>query len=247
MSASTTLGRERRGSALASRTPTLWLPTALAAELRGAPRPHPVRVAPAGDALETVTERWQDEWIRGENHAHKTTIRNDRCFAYLIRELGPRTPIGAVDAPVLQEAIERIEQAHGRETAHRALMLANKLWRFAMAKRVVNNNPASGLKATEILAPTTERHYAAIIEPRAFGVLLRSIDSYAGQPVTWLALQLLAITFVRPGELRLATWREFTLGGDAPQWEIPRARMKMRESNHVVPLATQTVTLLRET
>ena len=153
---------------------------ALAAELRGAPRPHPVRVAPAGDALETVTERWQDESIRGENHAHKTTIRNDRCFAYLIRELRPRTPIGAVDAPVLQEAIERIEQAHGRETAHRALMLANKLWRFAMAKRVVNNNPASGLKATEILAPTTERHYAAIIEPRAFGVLLRSIDSTQG-------------------------------------------------------------------
>jgi hypothetical protein len=88
------------------------------------------------------------------------------------------------------------------------LALANKFWRFAMAKRLVNHNPASGLKATEILAPSTERHYAAIIEPRAFGAL-RAIDSYAGQPVTRLALQLLGLTFVRTGELRVATWDEF--------------------------------------
>jgi integrase len=218
----------------------------LAAELRGAARPHPVRVAPAGDELERVAERWQEEWVKAENLSRKTTVRNDRCFGYLIHELGPRTPIGAVDTPILQEAAERIEQAHGRETAHRTLALANKFWRFAMAKRLVTHNPATGLKATEILAPANERHYAAIIEPAAFGTLLRAIDNYAGQPVTRLALQLLALTFVRPGELRLATWDEFTLEGDTPQWEMRRARMKMRESNHVVPLATQTVTLLRE-
>ena len=125
----------------------------LAAELRGAARPHPVRVAPAGDELEKVAERWQEDWVKAENLTRKTTIRNDRCFAYLIHELGPRTPIGAVDTPMLQEATERIEHAHGRETAHRTLALANKFWRFAMAKRLVTNNPASGLKATEILAP----------------------------------------------------------------------------------------------
>lgn len=218
----------------------------LAAQLRGAARPHPVRVAPASDALEKVAERWHQDWLKGENLARKTTIRNDRCFGYLINDLGPRTSIGAVDAPMLQEATERIERAHGRETAHRTLSLANKFWRFAMAKRIVNHNPASGLKAAEILAPANERHYAAIIEPRAFGALLRAVGDYAGQPVTRLALQLLALTFVRPGELRLATWNEFTLDGATPQWEIPRARTKMRESNHAVPLASQTLTLLRE-
>jgi integrase len=218
----------------------------LAAELRGAARPHPVRVAPAGDELERVAERWQEDWVKAENLSRKTTVRNDRCFGYLIHELGPRTPIGAIDTPMLQEATERIERTHGRETAHRTLALANKFWRFAMAKRLVSNNPASGLKATEILAPSSERHYAAIIEPRTFGALLRAIDGYAGQPVTRLALQLLALTFVRPGELRLATWGEFTLEGDAPQWDIPRARTKMRESNHVVPLSAQAVSLLRE-
>jgi integrase len=218
----------------------------LAAELRGAPRPHPVRVAPVGDALEKVTQRWQEDWVKGENLSPKTTVRNDRCFGYLIHELGACTPIGAIDAPMLQDAAERIERTHGRETAHRTLSLANKFWRFAMAKRLVNHNPASGLKAAEILAPANERHYAAIIEPRPFGALLRAIDGYAGQPVTRLALQMLALTFVRPGELRLATWGEVTLDGAAPQWEIPRARMKTRESSHIVPLATQTVTLLRE-
>lgn len=53
-------------------------------------------------------------------------------------------------------------------------------------------------------------HRAAIIEPKAFGALLRTIDGYDGQPETRIALQLLALTFVRPGELRYAASVERT-------------------------------------
>ena len=48
------------------------------------------------------------------------------------------------------------------------------------------------------------KHRAAITEPTELGALLRAIEGYSGQPTTRLALQLSALLFVRPGELRLA-------------------------------------------
>jgi len=45
------------------------------------------------------------------------------------------------------------------------------------------------------------------------------------------------------GELRKAEWSEFNLEG--AEWRIPAERMKMREQ-HIVPLSTQAIALLRE-
>jgi integrase len=64
-----------------------------------------------------------------------------------------------------------------------------------------------------------------------------------GTPETRAALELLALTFVRPGELRPAEWTEIDL--DAAVWEIPAGRMKMRKS-HRVPLAARAVSILKE-
>jgi integrase len=75
------------------------------------------------------------------------------------------------------------------------------------------------------------------------GELLRAIDGYQGGPTTCAALKLAPFTFVRPGELRGAEWREFDLDGDAPQWRIPGERMKMG-TLHIVPLARQAVAIL---
>ena len=47
--------------------------------------------------------------------------------------------------------------------------------------------------------------------PKAFGALLRVIEDYEGMAETRAALELLALTFVRPGELRAAEWPEFDL------------------------------------
>jgi integrase len=49
--------------------------------------------------------------------------------------------------------------------------------------------------------------------------------------------------FVRTVELRGAEWKEFDL--DKAEWRIPAERMKMRVQ-HIVPLARQTVAVLRE-
>ena len=61
--------------------------------------------------------------------------------------------------------------------------------------------------------------------------------------MTKCALQLAPLVFVRPGELRMAQWPEFDL--EKAEWRIPAKRMKMREQ-HIVPLASQAVDILRE-
>ena len=77
--------------------------------------------------------------------------------------------------------------------------------------------------------------------------LLRSIADYdkIGDRQTALALQVLALTFVRTGELIGAEWTEMMLEGNEPIWIVPAERMKMR-TQHVVPLARQVVAILRE-
>jgi integrase len=54
-------------------------------------------------------------------------------------------------------------------------------------------------------------------------------------------MQLMALTFVRTGELIAARWGEFDL--EAAEWRIPAERMKMR-TPHIVPLSTQAVEVL---
>ena len=58
-----------------------------------------------------------------------------------------------------------------------------------------------------------------------------------------MAIRLLLLTAVRPGELRAARWSEFEL--DDATWTIPKERMKARRP-HLVPLPDQAVVILRQ-
>jgi integrase len=91
---------------------------------------------------------------------------------------------------------------------------------------------------------------AAVLEPKKVGELMRSIDGYAGQPVTRSALALSALLFQRPGNIRAMEWAEVDL--EAALWTIPAAKMKRSvhgKTNgrpHLVPLAPQAVAVLEE-
>lgn len=69
------------------------------------------------------------------------------------------------------------------------------------------------------------------------------MDGYEGQPTTRMALQLAALLFVRPGELRHARWSQFDLSEAV--WRIPAEAMKMGRE-HRVPLARQATAIIRE-
>lgn len=84
---------------------------------------------------------------------------------------------------------------------------------------------------------------------RSDGELVRAIRTYDGSAVTRIALQLMALTFVRTKELRHGRWSEIDL--DAKTWTVPWLRMKGKKHgppgpDHIVPLSEQAVALLIE-
>lgn len=167
------------------------------------------------------------------------TIAKFEWFMSLARPTIGARPIGEITAPDILAVLRPIEARGNIETAKKMRGAIGQVFRFAIANGRAENDPTGALKGA--LATPTVTHRAAITEPFAFGALLRAIDGYAGAPETKAALELLALTFVRPGELRFAEWGEFDLVKAV--WEIPAAKMKMRRP-HRVPMSARAVEVL---
>ena len=148
-------------------------------------------------------------------------------------------PIDAVSAPLLLEALRKLERRGVIETAHRARAHAGRVFRYGIATGRATRNPASDLVGA--LEKTKTKHLASLTEPDEIGALLRAFDAYSGATVTTTALKLAPLFFVRPGELRRAQWADFNL--DAGEWRYTTSKTK---TAHIVPLSTQAVALLRE-
>ena len=177
---------------------------------------------------------------RREGKTPKTIAKLAWLLGLALPFIGPR-PISEIKAPEILTVLRRIEARGKHETATRLREIIGGVFRFAVATGRAEGDPTGALKGA--LTIPKVRHRSAIIEPKAFGGLLRAIAGYDGAPETRTALELLALTFVRPGELRAAEWKEFDL--DAAVWAIPAEKMKMKRP-HRVPLAPAAVALLRE-
>jgi integrase len=159
--------------------------------------------------------------------------------SFLFPKLGSRPIRGIVPMELLAE-LRKPEKRGFIETAHRTRSIASRVWRFAVATGRAERDITLDLRGA--LTPVVRENLAGLINPLDIGELLRAIDGYQGVGTTFYALKLAPLTFVRPGELRFAMWSEFDL--DAADWRIPAARMK-RLKPHIVPLARQTIELLK--
>jgi integrase len=150
----------------------------------------------------------------------------------------PISTIGPRD--VLDKVVRKVEARGAIDTAHRLKQLCGQVFRYAVVTGLAERDVTTDLR--EALVTKTTKHHAAITEPKQVGDLMRSIFAYTGHPCTVAALKLTPLVFVRPGELRTMEWAELDL--DAAEWRIPGGKMKMKV-DHVVPLCTQAVELLR--
>lgn len=203
-------------------------------------------------SFEVVAREWHakqsETWAAGHS---ERVLR--RLVLYVFPRIGGE-PISSVTGPQLLDVLRRIEARGTVETAHRVKESLGAIFRYAVATHRATHDPSAALKGA--LATAQNKSYAAITEPKQVGELLRAIRGYSGAEITRCALQLLPLVFVRPGELRAARWEEIEFDVTPPQpgkkpkhpdpqWRIPAARMKMREQ-HLVPLSTQAIAILRE-
>jgi integrase len=195
--------------------------------------------AARADTFEAIAREFLE--TKRKSLAESTWQRDcDQLEQMVFPYLGSK-PIGGIEAPDLLDVLRRIETRGAHDTAHRARALCGRTFRYAIATGRAKRDVAADLKGA--LVPKTTTSFAAITDPAKVGQLLRAIDGYDGQPATGAALKLAPYVFVRPGELRAAEWSEFNL--NAGELRIPAARMKMGEQ-HIVPLSTQAVAILRE-
>jgi integrase len=197
--------------------------------------------AARGNTFEAVAHEWlalQKERLAAATYAKAVWTLGTLVFPYL----GTR-PIDKITAADVLKVLKRIEGRGLRETAHRTRQRISQVCRYAVVTERANHDVTLNLRGA--LAAVVSTNHAAITEPAKIGELMRSIEAYKGQAVTWSALRIAPLVFVRPGELRHAEWSEFDLDSDDPQWRIPAEKMKMREQ-HIVPLSKQVVKILQE-
>lgn len=175
------------------------------------------------------------------DHANTILSRlNDNALPWIGNK-----PIRDVKSGDIVVLMDRMAERGAIDTARRVLQYLKKIFKWAIARELVAHSPVAHIDPRDHLPRVGVKHRASIKDPTRFAELLRSIDAYQGGFVVRCGLQLLALTFVRPGELRNAEWPEFRLDGKEPLWRIPAAKMKMGGEDHLVPLSRQAVAVLR--
>lgn len=181
-------------------------------------------------------------WLK-KTQANRAASTQEKITTWLEKDVFPsigNKPISTIGPRDVLATVQKMEARGAIGSAHRVKQICGQVFRFAVATGLAERDVTADLRGALAAVPKT--NYAAITEPKQAGELMRSIHAYAGHPYAAAALKLSPSVFVRPGELRGAEWAEIDL--DAAEWRIPGSKMKMGV-DHIVPLATQAVEILR--
>lgn len=197
------------------------------------------RAAAADHTFEVIAAELRAKLVK-EGRADGTMERHDRLIGRAVEIIGKR-PVADITTAEVLAVLRKTEGRGTHATAGKQRVAIGQVFRYAIATGRAGSDPTTALRGALTTPTVTPR--AAIVDRKEFGGLLKAIWSYDGQPETRAALQLLALLYPRPGELRLARWQAFDL--DEGFWIIPAEIAKTRK-DHKKPLPPQAVAILRE-
>lgn len=197
-----------------------------------------IRASNKHESFKPIAEEWlkkeSGRWSKDHTERVWQTIKADA-----LPHLGTMAIKDIRTSDVLY-VIKKIEGRGALDVAGRVKQRISSIFRYAVQTGYVEFNPVDSLKD---IFQTRKVQHRKSIKQEALPAFLKAFDDYTGYVLTKYALQLIAYTFVRPGELRSAEWADFDIGKST--WRIPAEKMKMKEE-HIVPLSTQAVQLLEE-
>lgn len=196
------------------------------------------RVA-AENSFATVGKAWFTQW-KGDRNARHADYTLRRLETNVFPEIGAR-PVSEIQTLELVAMTKKIADRGALDIAKRSFQTCSQIFRYAIAHGLATRNPAADIKPSDILVTRKKNNFARI-DAKELPELLRHIEAYQGAATTRIAMKLMALTFVRTSELIGARWTEFDF--DNAEWRIPAHRMKMK-TEHIVPLAPQTIEVLR--
>lgn len=213
-------------------------------------------VAEQSNTFETVARAWHEKRKSRWSRIHAWDVLNS-----LEKNVFPRIgalPISIIKAPKLLEVLSAVERGGAIETAHRIRARISSVFVYGIAAGLCEADPAASLGKALQPKPRAKKQ-PAITSFAGVQQMLLDAEAERCRAATKLALRFLALTAVRPGELRFARWAEIS-GIDwkhdrpapAALWTIPSARMKGDDDrkaeeggDHLVPLAPASVAVLR--
>jgi len=170
-------------------------------------------------------------WVAG--HAERNQSLLERLA---FPQLGA-VPVAELTAPLVLEALRRIEARGTVDAAHRVRALIAQALDYAVQTGRATGNPARSLRGA--LRPATETHFAAAVTPEALRRVLIALDSYRGTAPVEAALRLAPLLVVRPGELRQMEWKDIDF--QAAEW---RFMVQKTKTEHCAPLCRQALRVL---
>ncbi len=189
------------------------------------------------NSFESVTRIWLKNY--SANLSTATSEKNLRLFQRDIFPWIGDKPISELKPKDILDAARRIEARGAVDTAKRAIQLCGQVFQQAVIDEKVMSDPTRDIRRA--IKPLKDKHFASLTEPKEVAELLRAIDAFNGSFVVMSAMRLAPLVFVRPGELRLAKWRDIDL--QAGEW---RYLVTKTNTDHLVPLAKQAIAILKE-
>ncbi|MGE8357125.1 MAG: tyrosine-type recombinase/integrase, partial [Microvirgula sp.] len=184
------------------------------------------------EKLNTVAafaEAWIDEQLPGKSDSYQSTMRR-----ILVKDVLPRLgdmPLREVKPADILELCDRIKSRGAPKMALLTRNVLKRMYDFAIARQLVDYNPAASLVARFI---ATEESRTRVLSGKEIGEVLRGVYASDIRRSLKLALHLLAITMVRKTELTNSKWEEVDLEGGV--WDIPAER-RTRDRPHRVYLS----------
>ena len=179
-----------------------------------------------------------------------TLIRKKGRLELICSYIG-NEPISEISSPRMLEVFLDIQaktlNKDGKPTdkAERCAGIASDVFVYAGARGFCSSNPAALIKSQ--LAKSSYGHRPAITKPKELAKLLRDIETIEGDPNTINSLRLLALLFVRNGDLRRMRWADLDL--QAGRWQLKPLKGQGKVNmvkDMVIPLSRQAVNILGE-
>ncbi len=191
-------------------------------------------------SFKALAEEWwnHQKGTWKDDHANRVWVRlRDNTFPALGNK-----PVAEIHPQDIIAVIRSIESRDALDVSQRVLQDIRRVCKYAVQTGRLTHNPAAELSG---IGKTRKASHRASLPREELPRFLRALDGYAetGRLLTKLAVELLVLTFVRPGELRSASWSEFDLNED--MWRIPGERMKMG-TDHIVPLSKQALGVIEQ-
>jgi integrase len=205
-----------------------------------------IKASAAGNTFEAIAREFHETKRSAWSDSY-----SEKWLRNMVKDLFPhigRMPLPDVTPPILLGVLRKVEKRGANETAHTLRQIAGQVFRYGIQTGRCEANPVPDLHGA--LEPVVVKHMAAVLEPQKAGELLRAVEGYQGQPTTKAALQLSALLFQRPGNIRAMEWTWVDLAGG--MLTIPSQSMKRTKAHklngrpHFVPLAPQAIAILRE-